>query len=114
MTTKITLRSYNREIEALTDQGNIDLAIAHCLHILKFFPKHVDTYRLLGKAYLENQRLGDAADIFQRVLSAVPDDFVSHITVAIGTNSGVNAPSAPNARLSSSTVAPSLAAFFVA
>ncbi len=81
--TKITLRSYNREIEALTDQGKIDLAIAHSLHILKYFPKHVDTYRLLGKAYLENQRLGDAADIFQRVLSAVPDDFVSHIGMSI-------------------------------
>jgi tetratricopeptide (TPR) repeat protein len=81
--TKITLRSYNREIEVITDQGKIDFAIAHCLHILKYFPKHVDTYRLLGKAYLENQRLGDAADVFQRVLSAVPDDFVSHIGMSI-------------------------------
>jgi tetratricopeptide (TPR) repeat protein len=81
--TKITLRSYNREIELITDQGKIDEAIAHCRHILKYFPKHVDTYRLLGKAYLENQRLGDAADILQRVLSAVPDDFVSHIGMSI-------------------------------
>ncbi len=80
---KITLRGYNREIEAITDQGKIDEAIAHCRHILKYFPKHVETYRLLGKAYLENQRLGDAADIFQRVLSAVPDDFVAHIGMSI-------------------------------
>ena len=45
--TKISLRSYNRDIETLIEQGKIDLAIAHSLHILKYFPKHVDTYRLL-------------------------------------------------------------------
>ncbi|MEJ2561390.1 MAG: hypothetical protein P8Z42_01750 [Anaerolineales bacterium] len=38
----------------------------------------------IGKAfYLEAKRYGDAADIFQRVLSAAPDDFVSHIGMAI-------------------------------
>ena len=37
----------------------------------------------MGKAYLEGQRYGDAADILQRVLSAVPDDFISHIGMSI-------------------------------
>ncbi len=80
---KIPLRSYHEEIQSLTEQGKIDEAILHCQHILKYYPKHVDTYRMLGQAYLENQRLGDAADIFQRVLSAVPEDFVSHIGMSI-------------------------------
>ncbi|MCJ7621924.1 MAG: tetratricopeptide repeat protein [Anaerolineaceae bacterium] len=81
--TRISLRGYNREIEALIDRGKNDEAIGHCKHILKFFPKHVDTYRLLGKAYLESQRYTESADIFQRVLSVIPDDFVSQIGLSI-------------------------------
>ena len=80
---KITLRSYNREIEVLIDQGNNDQAIAHCRHILSIYNKHINSYRLLGKAYLESQRYGDAADVFQRVLSTVPDDFISHVGMSI-------------------------------
>jgi len=74
---KITLRAYNQEIENLIEHGQTDEAVAHCKHILKFFPKHIDTYRLLGKAYLESQRYSEAADIFQRLLSVIPDDFVA-------------------------------------
>ncbi|MCG2785321.1 MAG: tetratricopeptide repeat protein [Anaerolineae bacterium] len=80
---KVALRVYNREIEALVDQGHIDEAVAHCQHVLKTYPKHLETYRLLGKAYLEARRYPDAADIFQRVLTSVPDDFVSHLGMSI-------------------------------
>ena len=79
----IPLRQYNREIESLIDTAQLDEAIAHCRHILETFPKHIATYRLLGKAYLEQQRFGDAADIFQRVLSSVPDDHVANIGLSI-------------------------------
>ncbi len=81
--TQISLRAYIREIDNLIERELLDEAIAHCRHILQTFPKHIETYRLLGKSYLEAKRYGDAADIFQRVLSAVPDDFVSHIGMAI-------------------------------
>lgn len=80
---RVSLRIYNREIENLIDQGQIDEAIAHCKHILKTFPKHIETYRLLGKAFLESKRYTDAAEIFQRVLLAVPGDFVSHVGMSI-------------------------------
>ena len=80
---KISLRSYIREIDSLVDQERFDEAIAHCRHILSQFPKHIDTYRLLGKAYLERNQNSNAADIFQRVLSAIPDDFVSHIGMSL-------------------------------
>lgn len=79
----IPLREYCREIENLIDKGHTEEAIGHCRHILKHFPKHVETYRLLGKAYLESRQLGDASDIFQRVLSTIPEDFVSHIGMSI-------------------------------
>lgn len=81
--TELTLRAYIREIDALIEQEKLDEAIAHARHILQRYPKNIECYRLLGKAYLEAKRFGDAADIFQRVLSAVPDDFVSHIGMSI-------------------------------
>jgi len=80
---KVSLRIYNREIERLVEQGQTDEAIAHCRHILKTFPKHLETYRLLGKAYLEARRYGEAVDIFGRLLMAVPDDFVAHVGLSI-------------------------------
>lgn len=80
---KVFLRAYNREIETMVDRGQLDEAIAHCHHILKTFPKHVETYRLLGKAYLEAKRYGDAVDVFSRVLASVPNDFVSHVGLSI-------------------------------
>jgi competence ComEA-like helix-hairpin-helix protein len=79
----ISLREYVREIEKQVDGGRNEEAIAHSRHVLESFPKYVDVYRLLGKAYLESQRYGDAGDIFQRVLSAVPDDFVAHVGMSI-------------------------------
>src|SRR5215211_1237221 len=80
---KVSLRAYNREIETMIDRGQLDEAIAHCHHILKTFPKHLDTYRLLGKAYLETKRYGDAADIFTRILASVPNDFVAQVGMSI-------------------------------
>ena len=80
---KVSLRIYNREIERLVEQGNVDEAVAHCHHILKTFPKHLETYRLLGKAYLEARRYGEAVDVFGRLLMAVPDDFVAHVGLSI-------------------------------
>ena len=78
-----SLRAYGREIDELIERERLEEAIAHGRYILQTYPKHLETYRHLGKAYLEAKRYGDAADIFQRVLSAVPDDFVSHVGMAI-------------------------------
>ena len=79
----ISLRAYLNEINDLIDQRQIDEAIANCRHILETYPKHVDTYRLLGKAYLEEERYSDASDILQRVLSSVPEDFISQVGMSI-------------------------------
>ncbi len=80
---EIALRAYVKEIDDLVEHEQLDEAIAHSRHVLETYPKHLDTYRLLGKAYLEAKRYGDAADLFQRVLSAIPDDFVAHIGMSI-------------------------------
>ncbi len=80
---KVSLRAYNHEIETMIDRGHLDEAVAHCKHILKTFPKHVETYRLLGKAYLEYKRYPDAVDVFSRVLVSVPSDFVANVGMSI-------------------------------
>ncbi|MFT3893643.1 MAG: tetratricopeptide repeat protein [Anaerolineales bacterium] len=80
---KVSLRAYDREIETMIDRGQLDEAIAHCHHIFKTFPKHLETYRLLGKAYLEYKRYGEAVDIFTRVLVSVPNDFVANVGMSI-------------------------------
>ena len=80
---KVSLRAYNREIETMVDRGQLDEAIGHCQHILKTFPKHLETYRLLGKAFLEFKRHNDAVDIFSRVLAAEPNDFVANVGMSI-------------------------------
>ncbi|NPV78475.1 MAG: tetratricopeptide repeat protein [Anaerolineae bacterium] len=80
---KISLRIYTKEIENLIDRGQTDEAIAHCKYVLKQFPKHIDTYRLLGKAYLESRRYTEASDIFRRLLSVIPDDFVANLGMSI-------------------------------
>lgn len=80
---KIPLRVYTKEIENLIEHGEIEQAVSNAKAILKTYPKHIDTYRLLGKAFIESQRYAEAADILQRVLSVIPDDFFSQIGMSI-------------------------------
>lgn len=79
----ISLKAYIREIENLIDQGLYQEAITHCKHILSKYPKYVDVYRNLGKALLELKRYKESEDIFFRVLSVYPDDFISHAGLSI-------------------------------
>lgn len=79
----IELQTYIAEIEELQEAEHNDEAVAHCRHILDYFPKNLAVYRLLGKGLLEKKRFDDATDIFYRVLSAAPDDFVAHVGLAI-------------------------------
>lgn len=79
----ISLRNYLKRIDTLIEENRLGEAITNCRHILKQHPRHLDTYRLLGKAYLEQGNHGDATDIFQRILSVDPEDFIAHVGLAI-------------------------------
>jgi Tfp pilus assembly protein PilF len=79
----IELRDYIAEIEQMLAAENNSEAVAHCRHILDYFPKNLAIYRLLGKGLLEQRQFADAANVFYRVLSAAPDDFVAHLGLAI-------------------------------
>lgn len=80
---EISLKSYDREIKDLIDSGDTQHAILHCTHILQTYPKHVDTNRLLGEAYLESKDYESASEKFQQVLASFPDDFPAHIGMSI-------------------------------
>ena len=81
--TTITLHEYLEKIDELIDENRLDEAIAHCRHVLENYPRYIAAYRLMGKAYVEKYYFEEAADLFQRVLSAEPNDLISHTALSI-------------------------------
>jgi tetratricopeptide (TPR) repeat protein len=80
---RAALREYLSQIEGLLDENRLPEAAAHCHFILQQYPRHVDTYRLFGRTLLEQQLFGEAKDVFARLLSADPEDLVSHAGLAL-------------------------------
>ena len=80
--TTLTLHSYLHKIDQLLDDNRFSEAASHCRHILEQYPRHIDTYRVLAKVLLEQHQYENAADLFQRVLSADPNDLVAHVGLA--------------------------------
>ena len=76
---RIPLRKYIQEIEVLIQNGNLDEALKHCWFILQTYPKHIQTYRLLGKILMEKGSYEDSYFVLNKVLEVFPDDFVAHI-----------------------------------
>lgn len=81
--TRKILRNALREIESLIEGREYQEAINRCQVILQSFPKNLSAYRLLGQAYLENNQYDNAADIFLRLLSSLPDDFEAHLGLSL-------------------------------
>ncbi|MCD4753585.1 MAG: tetratricopeptide repeat protein [Anaerolineaceae bacterium] len=81
--TKISLRAYIHEISQSIGNKDVDDAIEHCKHILKHFPKHLETYQLLARAYLESGLYDEASDMFLRILSVTPDDFITQVGLSM-------------------------------
>jgi tetratricopeptide (TPR) repeat protein len=83
---EVALRNYSEEIDGLIDQGAFDAAIAHCQHVLKTYPKYLKAYSMIGKTALEKGDLEAAADLFSRVLSMDPEDFVARVGMSIASD----------------------------
>jgi tetratricopeptide (TPR) repeat protein len=79
----ITLRDYHLFIDDLLEKNAMSEAIVHCTHILSSFPKSIKTYQQLGQALLEEKRYADASEVFTKVISVFPDDFVAHAGLSI-------------------------------
>ena len=78
----VTLEAYADENRALIHNGRNDEAIAICKHILYYYPKHIDSYRQLGEAFLEKEEYDNATDMFRRVLSADPENGIAYVGLA--------------------------------
>ena len=81
--TSILLHDYVEQVDKLIDDNRLVEAIEHCRHILHTYPRHIDTYRVMGKALLEKQEYDAATDLFLRILGADPSDFISHVGLSI-------------------------------
>lgn len=76
---EISLRAYTEYIQDRLAREAYSEVIAQCRHVLQAFPKYVEVYKLMARALMEQERYQDASDLFQRVLSADPSDFVAHV-----------------------------------
>src|SRR5579872_5980070 len=92
--TNTTLRAYLDELKLLLEQEALEEVMGHCRHILQHFPRNIETYRILGRALLEKNRYNEAGDVFQRILSAVPEDFVAHLGLSAVNEEGGAIPEA--------------------
>ncbi|MBN1563219.1 MAG: hypothetical protein JXA10_05230, partial [Anaerolineae bacterium] len=85
MAETITLRAYLNDLNEMLERGGSAEVVSHCRYILQRFPQNIDTYRLLAQALLQrghnegtSSYFNEAAEVFQRVLSVVPNDYVAH------------------------------------
>jgi tetratricopeptide (TPR) repeat protein len=79
----IRLQDYTAKIRDLMQVGRHDEAVAHCQHILRHYPKHIETYGLLGEACLEKGMYREAIEFFQRTLSADPENLIARVGLGI-------------------------------
>src|SRR3989304_3965956 len=80
---ELTLQEYTQEIAGMLERGAYEEAVVHCQHILKQHPKYVEPYRLIGQAAFDRDDHPLATDMFTRILSANPSDFVSRAGLAV-------------------------------
>lgn len=76
---EISLRAYIEYIGDRLDRDAYSEVVAQCRHILETYPKHTETYKQLARALAAQGNYTDALDLFQRVLSSDPTDFIAHI-----------------------------------
>ncbi len=74
----ISLRDYLAKLDTLLKSGSAAEVILHCRHILQYYPKDAQAYRLLGQALVATSRWAEAGEVMRRVLSIFPDDREAH------------------------------------
>jgi tetratricopeptide (TPR) repeat protein len=79
---QVSLRDYCRQASSLIAAGESGRAIRIIRHILRRYPRHVESYRLLGQALLLSASYDEAATQFRRVLSADPEDAAARVGLA--------------------------------
>jgi len=86
----LTLRGQYRRSVNLLSADQAAEAVTVCRRILETFPKHIDTYSVLARAYLMLGEHEKAISLLQRVLSADPEHVEARLTLAaIGEEQGL-------------------------
>ena len=67
----------------LVAEGAYDEALAIGRHILENYPKHWQTYRLMGEACLEKGDYEEAHQLFARALACDPEDLFSRVGISV-------------------------------
>jgi len=78
----LTLRGQCDQAMRLARSGNPLASIATCRLILTGFPKYIGAYRILADIMLQLGEHDQALHLYQRVLSADPEDAAAHVGIA--------------------------------
>jgi tetratricopeptide (TPR) repeat protein len=76
---QVSLRDYCEDARSFIQSGEPHKVIQITRHILRHYPRHIESYRLLGQALLALEIYHEAATQFRRVLSADPEDVSSRV-----------------------------------
>lgn len=79
---EISLRAYIDYIQDRLSRDAYIEVVAQSRHVLENYSRYIAAYKLLARALLEQENYQDATDLFQRVLSADPNDFIAHIGIS--------------------------------
>jgi len=65
------------------ESNDAERAIGLAQHILEQYPNNLETYRILGEAYLASRQLDRAQESFERVLRSDPENIPAHVGLGI-------------------------------
>ncbi|NJP06734.1 MAG: tetratricopeptide repeat protein [Chloroflexaceae bacterium] len=79
----ISLQAAYDQARRFLEVNDTERAIGFIQHILEYFPNDIETYRLLGEAYLASRQFDQAEAAFQRVLHADPESIPAHFGLGL-------------------------------
>lgn len=79
---KIEIKEYLEKINLFIEERSLDQAAYHCLYLLRQFPKMVSIYHFLGRIFLETENYKGAFDVYSRLASSNPDNFLNFVTLS--------------------------------
>jgi tetratricopeptide (TPR) repeat protein len=79
---QVALSEYLEEIRTQIREHHAAEALAQCKHVLRQFPKHLETYGVMASALVESLDPNGALDLYGRVLSADPENIDAYVSTA--------------------------------
>jgi tetratricopeptide (TPR) repeat protein len=81
--TEVLLSDYLERMRTHLHEGQYADVMSLGQHVLRYYPKDIEAYRLLAEASLETNDLNAAKDLFQRVRSADPENIIALVGLSI-------------------------------